>query len=110
VADSVEGFVAAAQSSRAVGEAINLGTGREVSIGELAAKILKMIGRDLPIVTEDSRVRPGSSEVDRLCADNAKARRLLDWQPRSSLEDGLKQTIEWLKGNRDRYRPGVYAI
>jgi NAD dependent epimerase/dehydratase len=110
VADTVAGFIGAAESSRAIGEVINLGTGREVSIGDLAAKILKMIGSDLPIVTEENRVRPEHSEVERLCADNTKARQLLDWQPRHSLEEGLEQTIEWLKGNRDRYRPGVYAI
>lgn len=110
VADTVEGFIAAGKSPQAVGEVINLGTGREVSIADLAAMILKMTGHELPIVTEESRVRPENSEVDRLCADNSKARRLLAWQPGHSLEDGLEKTIEWLKGNRDRYRPGIYAI
>ena len=64
VADTVEGFIKAAESPKAVGEVINLGTGREISIGELAATILKSLGKDLPIVTENERVRPEGSEVD----------------------------------------------
>ena len=110
VADTVAGFIAAADSPRAVGKVINLGTGREVSIADLTSMILKIIGKELPIVTEETRVRPENSEVDRLCADNRKARQLLNWQPHHTLEDGLAKTIEWLEGNRDRYRPGSYAI
>ncbi len=110
VADTVEGFISAAECQRAVGEVINLGSGREVSINELAAKILKMIGRSLPVVVEEDRVRPEDSEVERLCADNTKARQLLGWQPGHSLESGLEKTIEWLKVNHEGYRPGVYTI
>ena len=110
VADTVEGFIKAAESPKAVGEVINLGTGREISIGELAATILKSLGKDLPIVTENERVRPEGSEVERLCADPNKARDLLGWEPKHSLEEGLSRTIEWIRENNERYRLGVYTI
>ena len=110
VADTVEGFIKAAESPKAVGEVINLGTGREISIGELAATILKSLGKDLPIVTENERVRPEGSEVERLCADPNKARELLGWEPKHSLEEGLSRTIEWIRENNERYRLGVYTI
>jgi dTDP-glucose 4,6-dehydratase len=110
VADTVEGFIKAAESPQAVGEVINLGTGREISIGELAATILKSMGKDLPVVTENERVRPANSEVDRLCADASKARELLGWQPKYSLEEGLAPTIKWIQENNERFRRGVYTI
>lgn len=110
VSDTVAGFVQAAESPAAVGETINLGTGREISIGELAGMIVRITGKDLPIITESERVRPERSEVERLCADNTKARELLAWQPAFTLEAGLARTIEWIKENNERYRSSVYAI
>ena len=110
VADTVEGFINAAESSKAVGEVINLGTGREISIGELAATIIKTLGKDLPVITDSERVRPEGSEVERLCADASKARELLGWEPRHTLEEGLTRTIEWIRENNERYRLGVYTI
>lgn len=110
VTDTIAGFIQAAESPGAVGETINLGTGREISIGELASLIVRIIGRDLPIITENERVRPERSEVERLCADNTKARQLLAWQPAFTLEAGLARTIEWIKENNERYRSSFYAI
>jgi len=110
VTDTVAGFVSAAENQQAIGEVINLGTGREVSVRELAQTILKIMGKDLPIKIDDQRVRPQSSEVERLCADNAKAREILHWQPRYALEDGLRQTIDWIRENNERYRRGVYVV
>lgn len=110
VADTVAGFIKAAESPKAVGEVINLGTGRETSIAELAASILKTLGKDLPVITESERVRPEKSEVDRLCADASKARELLGWEPKHTLEEGLSRTIEWIRENNERYRRGVYTI
>lgn len=110
VADTVEGFIKAAESPKAVGQVINLGTGREISIGDLAATILRMLGKDLPIVSENERVRPEGSEVDRLCADAGKALELLGWEPAHTLEEGLTRTIEWIRENNERYRTGVYTI
>ena len=110
VADTVDGFIKAAESPKGVGQVINLGTGREISIGDLAATILRMLGKDVPIISEHERVRPESSEVDRLCADAGKARELLGWEPTHTLEEGLTRTIEWIRENNERYRTGVYTI
>jgi dTDP-glucose 4,6-dehydratase len=110
VADTVEGFIKAAGAQDAIGEVINLGSGREVAIGKLAEMILEMMGTPLPVRNVDERVRPKGSEVDRLCADNSKAKRLLGWEPQYSLEEGLERTIEWLRENNEQYRSNVYAV
>ncbi len=110
VADTVAGFIRAGEAPEAVGQVINLGSGLETSVGELAETILRMLGRELPIVSEPERARPENSEVERLCADNTKALDILGWQPKYTLEEGLAQTIDWIKKNSDRYRHGVYAI
>jgi NAD dependent epimerase/dehydratase len=109
VSNTVDGFVAAAESELAVGETINLGTGREISIGDLAGLIERLAGRPLRIETDAQRLRPDASEVERLLAGVAKARRLLGWEPRVTLEDGLERTIEWIGKHMERYRPGVYV-
>ena len=110
VANIVEGFIAAAASAPALGETINLGSGREISIGDLAELIARIADRRVRVTTDDDRLRPPSGEVDRLLAGNAKARGLLGWEPRVTLEDGLARTIEWIGANLDRYRPGVYMV
>ena len=110
VSDTVNGFVKAAESPAAVGEVINLGTGREISIGQLAETILEMMGKRMAVVNEAQRVRPKGSEVDRLCADNSKARELLGWEPQYTLEDGLARTIEWISENHEQYRSNVYSV
>jgi len=110
VTDTVEGFIKAAESNNAIGEVINLGTGCEISIGALAQTILQTMGKKIPVVSESQRVRPENSEVERLCADNRKARELLGWQPQFSLEEGLVKTIEWLRENHEQYRSDVYVI
>ena len=110
VADTVEGFIKAAATPKAIGETINLGSGREISIGDLAALILRLMNRDIPITLEDARVRPENSEVDRLCADSRKGQSILGWTPKYSLEEGLSATIEWIRDNSERYRTGIYVI
>jgi len=110
VADTVEGFIKAAEAPQAVGQVFNLGSGREVSIGKLAETILSMMGKRLPILSEDTRIRPKGSEVDRLCADNTKAKQILGWEPKYTLEDGLQRTIEWVRQNHEQYRSDTYVI
>ena len=110
VADTVEGFIKAAQTPTAVGQVINLGSGQEISVGDLARAIMKIMGKDLPLVSEAERTRPEASEVERLCADNTKATTLLDWRPQFTLAQGLKATIDWIQANHERYRPGIYAV
>jgi dTDP-glucose 4,6-dehydratase len=110
VDDTVEGFIRAAGSQGAVGRVVNIGTGQEISIGDLAHKIASLMGRSIDIVGDEQRERPEGSEVDRLCASNDLACKLLDWQPRYSLDEGLRLTIEWIGENLGRYRPEIYAV
>jgi dTDP-glucose 4,6-dehydratase len=110
VANTVDGFVLAASSPAAIGRTINLGSGREISIGDLAQLIARLMDKPICIEGEDARVRPEGSEVERLLADNRLARELLGWEPRVNLEEGLQRTIAWIQQHPERYRPGVYSI
>lgn len=111
VADTVDGFLKIAAHPAAVGETFNLGSGREIAIGDLAATILRLVGEDKPIIGADpQRTRPAASEVERLCADSSKAREVLGWAPRTTLEEGLETTIAWLGDHLDEYRTGDHAL
>lgn len=110
VADTVDGFLRMATHDAAVGQEVNIGADATIAIGELAQKILRIVGRDLPIVSEEQRMRPAGSEVLRLWADNRKAASLIGWRPQVSLDEGLARTVEWIRGNLVRYRPGVYEV
>lgn len=110
VADTVEGFVLAAASPTALGKTINLGTGQEISVGDLVTKAAKLMGKTPRIVSEERRKRPPESEVERLCAANSLAQELLDWQPQYSLDDGLQETIAWIGEHLEFYKPKHYAI
>ena len=109
VANTVEGYLAAATHDAAIGETFNFGSNREIAIGDLAQLLIRAVGVEARIETDSQRLRPAGSEVERLLADNTKARTLLGWEPRVSLEDGLARTIEWLRANRHWYRTGSYA-
>jgi NAD dependent epimerase/dehydratase len=110
VTDTVEGFMRAASTPGAIGRTINVGSGHEISIGELARRIVQLTGRAVPIVQDPRRLRPASSEVERLYAGNALAREVLGWQPQVSLDDGLRRTIDWIRGALELYRPDEYAV
>lgn len=110
VADTVEGFVLAGHQPEALGQTINLGSGREISMGDLAQLIARLAGRPLVVETTAERARPEKSEVERLLANNARARTILGWSPSVSLEEGLERTIVWIQTHLERYRPDVYVI
>ncbi len=110
VDDTVEGFLRAARSETGLGEVFNLGTGQEIRIGDLAEKIIAMVGREVKIETEQQRLRPEKSEVMRLISDNSRAREVLGWAPQVSLEEGLKRTIHWINENLAQYRVGKYEF
>ena len=110
VDDVVDGFIKAAESEKSIGEVINIGSGFEISINDLANKIISLIGKKVNIVSDSKRIRPQKSEVERLMADNSKAKELLNWQPKVSLDQGLRKTIDWFSKFQNRYRPDIYNI
>jgi len=110
VEDTVDAFIRIAESDKTVGEVINIGSGIEISIGDLAEKIIKLVGKDVKVVSDEDRLRPGKSEIGRLICNNAKAKKLIGWQPRTSLDEGLKRTIEWISVNMGIYDPKKYAV
>ncbi len=110
VENTVDGFIKAAASSDALGQTINLGSGSEISIGELAQTIAELVGKDINIEQEQIRVRPVDSELDRLLADNVLASELLGWIPKVSLTKGLERTINWIGEHQSEYRPDEYAV
>jgi dTDP-glucose 4,6-dehydratase len=110
VLDTVEGFIRVGEAEGVAGETFNLGSGREISVGDLARRIQSILGTARPIVAHPSRERPATSEVERLCADASKIQSRLGWTPRLTLDDGLRQTIDWLKAHGDRYRAEMYGV
>jgi dTDP-glucose 4,6-dehydratase len=110
VTDTVSGFIQAAVSDDGLGETFNLGTGREIRIGDLAQKVVEFIGRKVKIDIDGERLRPEKSEVLQLISDNKKARNVLKWTPRVSLEEGLHKTIDWISGHIDHYKVGRYEF
>ncbi|HWB58814.1 MAG TPA: GDP-mannose 4,6-dehydratase, partial [Chthoniobacteraceae bacterium] len=110
VTDTADGFVRAATAEGVAGEAINLGSGKSVSIAELLQTILRMIGKPVKVTGDPARVRPAKSEVDNLVADNRKAAALLGWRPRTGMEEGLGRTIEWVARHPGLFKPECYAV
>jgi NAD dependent epimerase/dehydratase len=110
VADTVAGFILAGTVEGIEGETINLGTGKTSAIGDFARRILKLMRVDKPIVMDAARERPNNSEVMKLQADNSKAARLLDWYPKTLLDDGLHETISFISKNRELYSPLKYTV
>jgi NAD dependent epimerase/dehydratase len=110
VTDTVEGFIQVAESDKCVGQEVNLGSGQEVSIGELAKKVAALCGRNVQIIQSKERFRPSKSEVERLLADNSKVRELTGWRPKVDFEEGLKRTIAWIRENMGMYEPDAYQI
>ena len=110
VKDTAAGFMAIADCDKAVGEEINIATGREISIGDLANELIRQISPDAKIVCESERLRPEKSEVNRLlgCAD--KLRAMTGWAPAYTFEQGLAETTEWIRGHMDAFRTGVYSL
>ena len=110
VHDTVNGFLKTAKVDDVLGEEINLGNDNTIRIGDLANKIFEIIGKTPKIVVDPQRIRPGKSEVMKLWASNEKAQRMLGWEPRISLDEGLRATIEWISAHLDLYRPDQYTV
>ncbi|NDD28379.1 MAG: SDR family NAD(P)-dependent oxidoreductase [Proteobacteria bacterium] len=112
VRDTADGFVAIARCDEAVGQDINIATGVEISVGELAQNLIDQIDGRARIVLDENRLRPEKSEVERLLGDSAKLRRLTDWRPRHDLSQGLAETIRWFREgeNMRLYKPLAYNV
>lgn len=110
VEDTARAFVRAAEVDAAVGRTLNVGTGREISIGDLAALIAEITGRQIPVGLDGERVRPGGAEVERLVCDATRAREVLGWVPEHTLEEGLEKAVAWYGERRGDLRPELYAI
>lgn len=108
--DTVRGFLLAAQAPGIEGQTFNLGAGSEIQIGELAKQVIRLAGRPVKIELDEDRLRPVKSEVQRLLSDNRLARQRLSWEPQVSLEQGLVETIAWIREHLDLYQPGTYTI
>lgn len=110
VKDTAEGFIAIAESDKTVGEEINIASQREISIGDLASEIIKQINPNAELICDEQRIRPEKSEVNRLLGSNEKIQKLTNWKPRYSLEQGLGETIEWVRQNMKCYKPDIYNV
>ena len=110
VLDTVAGFQAIAQTAATIGEEINIASGTEISIGELAAELIRQVNPAARIESEEIRLRPENSEVNRLLGSNAKIQQLTDWQPQYTLAQGLQETIAWMEQNLDRYKTDIYNV
>jgi NAD dependent epimerase/dehydratase len=110
ISDTIDGYLRVAQTPGVEGETFNLGTGVEVSIGDLAQKIIEIVGRPVSFAFDPQRLRPEKSEVQRLLSDNRLAFKRLGWQPKVDLRQGLLETIGWMRGHLSRYRPVDYQV
>jgi dTDP-glucose 4,6-dehydratase len=109
VKDTAGGFVSIAQCNAAIGQAVNIGRGDDLTIGELVERIGAILGKPIEVRLDDSRVRPAKSEVGRLLAGTRLAQELWGWTPRYSLDAGLAETIDWVRANLDRFRVDAYT-
>jgi NAD dependent epimerase/dehydratase len=110
VSDTVAGFLRVAETPGVEGQTFNLGSGSEVRIGDLAHQVIELIGRPVQIELDPARLRPEKSEVQRLRSDNRLAQDHLGWTPQVRLDQGLVQTIAWIRQHLDYYQPGKYRV
>jgi dTDP-glucose 4,6-dehydratase len=109
VSDTVEGFLKIARAENVCGQTLNLGTGQEIRIGDLAQKIIALLGHPVQLQVDTDRLRPDKSEVQRLISDNRLALEKIGWRPLVALEEGLQQTFDWIAGNLSRYDSERYV-
>ena len=110
VEDTARGFAEVGGADEAVGETVNLGSGREVSIGDVVERVGEIIGRKLDVEGDAQRMRPAKSEVSRLLSDSAKAEQLAGWRAEVPLEEGLRRTVDWVRAHMELFRTQEYAV
>lgn len=110
VRDTAAGFIAIAESNKTIGQEINIATQREISIGELANEIISQINPNARIICDEQRLRPEKSEVNRLLGANAKIKELTNWKQQYTFEEGIAETIEWIRGHMGAYKTDIYNV
>ena len=110
VKDTAHGFIAMYESDKTIGQEINIATQKEISIGQLAEELIRQINPNARIICDEDRLRPEKSEVNRLLGSNEKILQLTDWKPQYTFEQGLAETIEFLRHNLDKYKVDIYNI
>lgn len=110
VKDTAAGFIAIAESDRTIGQEINIATGQEISIGDLAKEIISQVNPSASIVCDEQRLRPEKSEVNRLLGCNRKLKELTDWEQQYTFAEGIAETIEWLRHHMDAYKTDIYNV
>ncbi|MBQ3394658.1 MAG: SDR family oxidoreductase [Oscillospiraceae bacterium] len=110
VKDTANGFITISKFDNTIGKEINIATEREISIGDLANELIRQINPNAKIVTDEVRLRPEKSEVNRLLGSAALLRSLTGWHPNYTFEEGLAETIRWIRENMDRYKPDIYNV
>lgn len=110
VKDTAAGFIAIAESDKTIGEEINIATQQEISIGDLAREIISQINPSAKICCDEQRLRPENSEVNRLLGSNEKIKRLTNWKQQYTFEEGIAETIEWIKENMDMFKTDIYNV
>ena len=110
VKDTANGFIEIFKSDKTIGQEINIATQKEISIGELAQELIRQINPKARIVCDEERLRPEKSEVNRLLGSNKKIKELTNWSPKYTLEEGLAETIKFLKQNLNKYKVDIYNL
>lgn len=110
VKDTVSGFIKIVETKTTIGEEINIATQQEISIGQLAEELIRQINPNARIICDEQRLRPGKSEVNRLLGSNEKIKRMTNWSPQVTFEQGLAETIDFLRKNLGRYKADIYNL
>ncbi len=110
VKDTANGFITLAQTENAIGEEVNIATQKEISIGDLAGEIIRQINPSARIICDKKRIRPEKSEVTRLLGCNAKIMQMTDWKPQYTFQQGIQETIAWMKTHIGLYKPEIYNL
>lgn len=110
VKDTANGFIEISKSPNTIGQEINIATQKEISIGDLAREIIAQINPNATIVCDEERLRPSKSEVERLLGSNAKIKQLTNWLPKYTFEEGIRETIEWIRSNMNTYKTDIYNV
>lgn len=110
VKDTANGFIEIFKSDKTIGEEINIATGVEISIGEMAKELISQINPEACIICDSERIRPEKSEVERLLGDNSKLKKLTSWKQNFDFREGIAATIDFLKENQDKYKAGIYNL